>query len=93
MGDRDLDKNVTGCHFPSSIDCWDKTAPVAKSELSASMQYGLELSGRVRIGAEIILSQRLSKAICSSKDQWNTESAFVKSKRGQAIWENPSINL
>ena len=32
----DLDKKVTRCHLLSSGFCWDNTAPVAKSELSAS---------------------------------------------------------
>ena len=36
-----------------------RTALVAKSELSASTQYGLELSGRVRIRAEVILVLRV----------------------------------
>ena len=44
-GVRDLEKKATGCHFSSSEDTWDRTAPVAKSELSASMRKGLDGSG------------------------------------------------
>ena len=54
-GESDLERNAMGCHFLSSEDCWDRTAPVVKSELSASMWNGLELLGGMRIGAEVTL--------------------------------------
>jgi len=51
-----------GCHLLSSGDCWDNTALVAKSKLSASIQKGRELSGRARIGAVVIRSLSESNA-------------------------------
>jgi len=39
---------ATGCHFLSSTETCERTAPVAKSELSASMQNGFVESGEMR---------------------------------------------
>ena len=40
-GGQGLERKATGCHFSSSEDIWERTAPVAKSELSALMRKGL----------------------------------------------------
>jgi hypothetical protein len=61
-----LDKKATRCHFPLLGDCWDKTAPVAKSELSASIRKGRELSGEANIGVEVTADFSELKADCSS---------------------------
>ena len=52
--------------FPDG-DCWDRTAPVAKSELSASMRNGGELSGEASIRVEVTANFRESKVDCSSE--------------------------
>ena len=44
--------------------------------------YSLELSGSARIGADVILSLRMSKADFSSEDHLNVEPALVRLKRG-----------
>ena len=80
--DRDFDKKATGCHLPLFAYSWERTALVAKSELSASMRKGLELSGEVRIGAEVTRLFRVSKADCSSSDQSHLTSFLVRLKRG-----------
>ena len=67
----------------------DNTAPVAKSELSASIQKGCELSGRTRIGAVVIHSLSESNANCSSAPHLQSMSFHVRSNRGRAKWENP----
>jgi hypothetical protein len=56
ISERDLDRNATGCHLSSSEPCWDRTAPVAESELSISIQKGFKLFGRARMGVEVIES-------------------------------------
>ena len=53
---------VTGCHFPLSVKTCERMAPVAKSELSASIQNSFIESGKMRTGAEVTLSFSLSKA-------------------------------
>ena len=58
-----MEKKATGCHFSSSKDTWERTAPVAKSELSASMWKGLVGSGEMRTGAEVTLCFSLAKAL------------------------------
>jgi len=88
-----LERNATGCHLLSSGDCWDKTAPVAKSKLSASIRKGHELSGRARIGAVVICSLSESNADCYSAPHLHSVSFHVRSNRGQAKWENPWMNL
>ena len=50
---RDFEKYATGCHLSSSAESWDKTAPVAKFELSASMWKGWSSAGVVSTGAEV----------------------------------------
>ena len=72
-----------GCHFLSSGFCWDRTALVAKSELSASTLYGLELSGRARIGTEVIQVLRVSNANLSSSVHLKMDLALVKLNSGQ----------
>ena len=56
MAERDLDRKATGCHFSSSGDCCESTlaAPVAKSELSASLLKGRSLSGEAKMGVEVM---------------------------------------
>src|SRR6266446_7680554 len=88
-GERDLEKNATGCHFSSAGETWDKTAPVVKSELSASMRKGLVGSGEIRTGAEVTLRLRPLKADCSSAPQCHFSSFLVRSNRGRACWEKP----
>jgi hypothetical protein len=52
-----------------------------------------ELFGRARIGAEVILSLRVLKVVCSLEDQWKMESFLVRLKRsskvGKAFYEPP----
>ncbi len=38
--DSDFDMKATGCHFPSSVETCERTAPVAKSNLSALIRNG-----------------------------------------------------
>ena len=73
-----------GCHFPSSEDCWDRTALVAKSELLASMRDDLELSRSTRIGVEVTFPLSTSKASCSLEPHFHLVLALVKSQRGRA---------
>jgi hypothetical protein len=51
------------------------------------------LFGRARIGAEVILSLRVLKVVCSLEDQWKMESFLVRLKRsskvGKAFYEPP----
>src|SRR6266699_4711656 len=86
-GERDLEENATGCHFSSAGETWDQTAPVAKSELSASMRKGLVGSGKIRTGAEVTLRLRPLKADCSSVPQCHFSSFLVRSNRSRACWE------
>src|SRR6266511_4159762 len=51
---------ATRCHFPLSVETCKRTAPVVKSELSASIQNGFVKSGEMRTGAEVTLSFSLS---------------------------------
>ncbi len=93
MGDRDLERKVTGCHFSSSADTWDRTAPVAKLELSASMQKDLVKSGEMRTGAAVTLCFNLLKADRSAPSQCHRVSFRVKSKSGWACSKKFLINL
>jgi len=52
--DNDLLKNTTGCYFLSSLDCWDKTTPVAKFKLSALTLNSAEVFEEARTGAMVI---------------------------------------
>jgi len=92
MGVRDLEKKATGCHFSSSKDTWERTAPVAKSELSASMRKGLVGSGEMRTGAEVTLCFSLAKAVRSASSQRQRESFRVRSKSRQACSEKSLMN-
>ena len=82
-----------GCYLLSSGDCWDNTAPVVKSELSALIWKGHELSGRVRIVAVVIRSLSKSNADCSSAPHLHSVSFRVRLNNGWAKWENPWMNL
>ena len=92
FGVRDLEKKATGCHFLSSEDTWERTAPVAKSELSASMRKGLVGLGEMRTGAEVTLCLSLVKAVRSASSQRQRESFRVRSKSGRACSEKSLMN-
>ena len=62
-----------------------RTAPVAKSELSASIWKGLELSGDIRIWVDVMRSFKVLKASCSSADHFHITSFLVRSKSGRAL--------
>ena len=79
-----FERNVMGCHLLSSGDCWDNTALVAKSELSASIQNGRKLSGKARIGAVVIRSLSELNADCSSAPHLHSVSFRVRLNRGWA---------
>ena len=91
-GDRDLERKVTGCHFSSSEDTWERTAPVAKSELSASMRKGLVGLGEMRTGAEVTLPFNLANAVRSASPQHQPESFQIKSKSRRACSKKSRIN-
>ena len=76
----DLERKVTACHFSSSTDSWDRTAPVAKLELLASMWKGLVESEEIRTGAAVMLYFNLSKADRLAPPQCHPASLRVKSK-------------
>jgi len=86
-GDRDLERKVTGCHFSSSEDTWQRTAPITKSELSASMRKGLVGLGEMRTGVEVTLPFNLANAVHSASPQHQLESFRVNSKSGRACSE------
>ena len=75
-----LEKNAIGCHVPSSGDCWEMVAPVAKSDKSASTCYIQESSGNARVGAEVIWFLSLAMADCSASPHLKGSSFFVRSK-------------
>ena len=62
--------------FSSSEDTWERTAPVAKSELLASVRKGLVGSGEMRTGAEVTLSFNLANAVRSASPQCQLELVF-----------------
>ena len=78
----DFDMKATRCHFPSSIETCERTAPVAKSELSALIQNGFVESGEMRTGTEVTLSFSLSKAVHSAVPQLHFTLFWVGSKSG-----------
>ena len=90
--DRDLERKATGCHFSSSEDIWERTAPIAKLELSASMRKGLVGSGEMRTGAEVTLPFNLANVVRSASPQRQPESFRVKSKSGRACSEKSQMN-
>jgi len=69
----------------SSEDIWERTAPIAKSELSASMRKGLVGSGEIRTGADVTLPFNLANAVRSASPQRQPESFRVKSKSGEGF--------
>jgi len=87
-----LERKTTGCHFLSSRNIWERTVPVAKLELSASIRKGLVESGEMRTRAAVTLCLSLSKADCSVASQRHLESFRVKSNSGQACSEKSWIN-
>ncbi len=78
--------------FSSSEDTWERTAPVAKSELLASVRKGLVGSGEMRTGAEVTLPFNLANVVHSASPQCQPESFWVKSKSGQACSEKSRMN-
>ena len=92
MGDRDLERKVTGCHFSSSKDTWKRTTPVAKSELLASMQKGLVGSGEMRTGVEVTLPFNLANAVRLTSPQRQLELFWVKSKSEWVCSEKSWMN-
>jgi len=91
-GDRDLERKATGCHFSSSEDTWERTAPIAKSELLASMWKGLVRSGEMRTRAEVTLPFNLANAVRLDSPQRQLESFQVKSKSGWACSKKSRMN-
>src|SRR6195952_4369174 len=79
-----LEKNATGCHLPSG-PCWERTAPEAKSELSASSRYIRDSSGRMRTRSEVTASLRARNAAASFSVQTHTLPFVVRLKRGRAV--------
>src|SRR5882672_7528907 len=79
----------TGCHLSSSGDCCERTAPVTKSELSASTLKGRVSSRNTRIGAEITQVRMALKADFSASPHCHVESFRVRSNIGRARSENP----
>ncbi len=73
---------VTGCHFLLSVETCERTAPVVKSELSASIRNGFIESGEMRTGAEVTLSFSLSKAVHLAVPQLHFTLFQVRSKSG-----------
>jgi hypothetical protein len=55
-----FERKATGCHFLSVVDCWDRTTPVAKSELSASMRKGHASLANISTGWEVIACFNIS---------------------------------
>ena len=70
--DNDLLKNTTKCHFLSSLDCWDKTTPVAKFKLSASTLNSAEVFEKARTGVIVIaiLMQQKHTISLDPKPKW-----------------------
>jgi len=91
-GDRDLERKATGCHFSSSEDTWERTTPVAKSELLASMWKGLVRLGEMRTRAEVTLPFNQVNAVRSASSQCQLELFRVKLKSGQACSEKSWMN-
>jgi len=87
-----LERKATRCHFSSSEDIWERTAPVAKSELSALMRKGLVGSGEMRTRVEVTLPFNLANAVRSASPQRQLESFQVKSKSGRACSEKSRMN-
>src|SRR6266487_3124330 len=77
-----VERKATGCHFSSSIDCWERTAPVANSELSASTRKGRVSSGKINTGLEVITSFSFWKASCCSFSQRQSAEP-VRSNKGR----------
>src|SRR5882762_5019846 len=73
----------------SDGDCCERTAPVAKSELSASTRKGRLSSGNMRIGAKTTHLRIASKADLSASFQCQSELFRVRSNNGRARSENP----
>jgi len=46
-------KKAIRCHLPSVLDSWDSTALVIKSKPSTFIQNKAEMSGKVKICAEV----------------------------------------
>ena len=80
--DSDFDMKVTGCHFLSSVETCERTAPVTKSELSVSIQNGFIKSSEMRTGAEVTLSFSLSKAVHLAVLQLYFTLFWIRSKSG-----------
>ena len=87
-----MERKATGCHFSSSEDIWERTAPVAKLELSASMRKGLVGSGEMRTGVEVTLPFNLANVVCLASPQRQLESFWVKFKSGRACSEKSRMN-
>ena len=73
---------ATGCHFPSSVKTCERTAPVVKSKLSASIRNGFVESSEMRTGTEVTLSFSLSKAVHSVVPQFHFTSFQIRLKSG-----------
>jgi len=86
------ESDVTGCHFSSSKDTWERTAPIAKLELSALMWKGLVRSGEMRTGVEVTLPFSLVNAVRSASPQRQPESFQIRSKSGWACSKKSRMN-
>ena len=84
-----FDMKATGCHFTLSVETCERTAPVTKSKLSASIRNGFVESGEMRTGTEVTLSFSLSKAVHSVVPQLHFASFQIRSKSGRVCSEKP----
>ena len=79
---------------PSSVDTWERTAPVAKLELSALMRKGPKgfvKSGEMRTGIDVTLPFSLLNVDCLLAFQRHTQSFNVRSKSGRTCSEKSLI--
>ena len=88
----DIDMKPIGWNNPSSC-CCDRMAPVAKLDVSHSRQKGLDLEGKVSIGAEVTVLFSMSKACCSAAPHDQSFNLQVSAWRGWAISEKLQMNL
>src|SRR5258705_478120 len=77
---------------PSSC-CCDRMAPMAKLDALHSKWNGLDLDGKVSVGAEVTALFSTSKACCSAAPHDQSFNLQVSTWRGQAISEKLQMNL
>ena len=92
MSEKLFDMKPIGWNSLSSC-CCNRMAPVVKLDASHSRWKGLDLEGKVSVGAEVMALFSMSKACCSAAPHDQSFNFWVSVWRGQAISEKLWMNL